>query len=210
MPAELVVWVDQGSQKEQWYEEQKQLAIAENRITAAEDPESDPTFEYDKLEYDLKYSMLERAELSQRVRQQLERFFGPEGMAIIGTGMSTDVFAPLHLIDSKSSILERNLFNTSLVSKRPEMVKEDYLAVGGVSNVDRQDALNDQLDPTKDGLEMWRISIRLKALNDVDYGQFISDMKSVVEPTLTAYRKRTEILKKIHEIKGEDLSLIHI
>ena len=174
--------------------------------------------------------MLERAELSQRVRLQLERFFGPDGLGIIGTGMSSDVFAPLHhLADAKPSLARRG-FNLQLTSKRDEMIEEDYLAVAGKSNISWQDALEDKSDPKKFGREMWRISIRLAALNDVDYGQFISDMKAVVEPTLTAYRKRTAILKRLHNDLGDkyfedckllvlgfdpdkdgyDLSLIHI
>ena len=38
--------------------------------------------------------------------------------------------------------------------------------------------------------ELWRISARVGALNDVDYGEFKNDIRARVEPVLQAERER--------------------
>ena len=45
--------------------------------------------------------------------------------------------------------------------------------------------------------ELWRISERLGALNDVDYGVFIHEQKVAVEPVLTAYRFRETLMREL-------------
>ena len=220
VPMELVVCVDADSQKEPYLE--KQAAISAEK--QANDPANDglandglandavePKVEYDKLAYDLKYSMLERMELSHRVRTNLEFFFGPNGLDVVGPGMSTDVFAPIELIgtqvdpgNSVEAVFHpRRIFEKQLGEMRDEMVEEDYLAVVGKSNKDPIEALVDNSDPKKAGREMWRISLRLAALNDVDYGDFVNSLKLVVEPIMKAYEYRTTILKKVQEQLGE-------
>jgi predicted RND superfamily exporter protein len=37
-------------------------------------------------------------------------------------------------------------------------------------------------------VELWRISARVEALSDLDYGHFVEDLKAVVEPILAEYR----------------------
>lgn len=218
VPMELVVCVDEDSQKEVWLAKQKEKARAEiNRQRVEEGlPELGPNdefeFEYDPLEYDLKYSVLERMELSARVRTQTERFFGPEGLDIVGAGMSTDVFAPLQYVDTQvdrgvgieTLANPRWVFNKQLEGKYREILEEDYLAVAGKSNLDYLEAMADKSNPDLFGREMWRVSLRLAALNDVDYGDFVADIKSVVEPIMRAYQERTEILKAVQQQIGED------
>ena len=220
VPMELVVCIDEDSQKEAWLDKEREKARAKRKaeLLAAGQPvpenDEDFEFEYDQLEYDLKYSVLERMELSARVRTQLERFFGPDGLDYVGPGMSTDVFAPLHLVDTQvdpgfNNAIEtlnnpRYRFNAQLQSKYPEILEEDYLAVAGKSNLDYLEAMADKSDPEIFGREMWRISLRLAALNDVDYGKFVADIKSVVEPIMTAYKQRTQILKSIQKNNGDD------
>ena len=219
VPMELVVCVDAGSQKEPYLE--KQAAItAENQpiddsATIKQDVDGEENdelkIEYDKLAYDLKYSMLERMELSYRVRTNLEFFFGPNGLDVVGPGMSTDVFAPIELIGTQvdpgnsvtSAFHPRRLVEIQLPEMRDEIVEEDYLAVVAESNKNPIEALVDSSDPKKAGREMWRISLRLAALNDVDYGDFVNSLKVVVEPIMKAYEYRTEILKKVQDQLGE-------
>ena len=220
VPMELVVCIDEDSQKEAWLGKERDKAKAKRKaeLLAAGQPvpenDEDFEFEYDQLEYDLKYSVLERMELSSRVRTQLERFFGPDGLDYVGPGMSTDVFAPMHLVDTQvdpgfDNAIEtlnnpRYRFNAQLQTKYPEILEEDYLAVAGKSNLDYLEAMADKSDPEIFGREMWRISLRLAALNDVDYGKFVADIKSVVEPIMTAYKHRTQILESIQKNNGDD------
>ena len=215
VPAEIPIGIDFDAQQEPF------LQAALEKIQAAElakHPEGTTLeeamegveIEYDdehQLAFDLKYSMLERMELSRRVRQQLERYFGPDGMGIVGSGMSMDVFAPLYRIDSQDDLIERKLFSNQLSRQRDNMIKEDYLAVLGISNLKREDREADLADPNRAGRELWRVSIRLAALNNVDYGQFVSDLKSVVEPIMSAYGYRTKILKSLQaNLKAESLT----
>jgi hypothetical protein len=121
--------------------------------------------------------------------------------------MSMDVFAPLYRIDSNEKSAERKSYNSQLYSKRDDMLSQAYLAEQGVSNLNREDREADLADPDRAGRELWRVSIRLAALNNVDYGQFVNDLKSVVEPIMIAYRKRTEILKALQgTLKADSLT----
>ncbi len=214
VPMELVVGIDKDMQQEQWYEQQRSEALTKYQKEHPDETESKKEefkFEYDKLAYDLKYSMLERIELSRRVRTQVEKFFGPDGVDYVGTGMSTDVFVPLeeigpiatgNSIEDKLKIT-RSVFDAQLQRKRNEMLEEDYYAVIGKSNIDAETARVDKSDPDRAGRELWRISIRLAALNDVDYGQFVNELKAVVEPIMMAYEARTQILKALQKQLGE-------
>ncbi len=52
-----------------------------------------------------------------------------------------------------------------------------------------QDQLNEFFQVEKDkGENLWRISARVGALTDLDYGKFVDDLKQVVEPILDSYR----------------------
>ena len=204
VPMELVVCVDENSQKEQWLEDLRELSKLEADKNGLPEQGTDD-FVYDELEYDLKYSMLERMELSHRVRTNLERFFGPTELDIVGPGMSTDVFAPIEGLEQMAPGIsiedrltsQRRIFEDQLKEQRDNMLEEDYLAVAAQTNNSAIEALVDNSDPNVAGREMWRISLRLEALNDVDYGDFVTNLKVVVEPIMKAYEFRTEILKNI-------------
>ena len=206
VPAELVINVDRDVQQETFIEQieqEREKALAGLSPEEREKKADDLVVEYDRLAYERSYSMLERVELSHRVRTQVERFFGPDGLGYVGSGMSTDVFTPLHRIDSSVESLTRKHFSGSLYDKRSDMREQDYLAVQGISNLDEEQREIDRNDPERFGREMWRVSIRLAALSDVDYGEFIGDLKSVVEPILTAYRYRTKVLDTLQKRLGE-------
>ena len=209
VPAEIVVSIEPAAQQEVFKETLeheellKQEAIAERKTnntslsdTVAEDEiaASDlPPFKFDKSqqeEYSRRLSMLERVQLSDRVRTQLERFFGPDGLGIVGSGLSTDVFVPLNEFTSGDP-LKRKLSSAQLYKRRGEMLEQEYLAVAD----ENQTRPLEQLQ----GRELWRISIRLAALSDVDYGRFINDMKSVIEPINNAYRYRSQILATLQD-----------
>ena len=138
VPAEVIVNFDADSQKEFWLARLKEEAREKAKLEGVEFDEEAP-FEKDELAFDLKYSLLERLELSNRVRRQLERFFGPDGTDHVGSGMGTDVFVPLQFVDTqvetRSVADRRNLFNMQLKAKYGEMLSEQYLARVGESNI---------------------------------------------------------------------------
>ena len=210
VPMELVVSVEEKAQKEPYLEKEKarhEIKVAD----AKERGEEPPDFNYDELDYDLRFSLLERMELSHRIRTNLERYFGPSKLDIVGPGMSTDVFAPIEGLEQihpgnsiGSRFTQRGIIEKQLAEKRDDMREEDYLAVIGLTSQDPIEALADNTDPARAGREMWRISLRLAALNDVDYGDFVSKLKIVVEPIMKAYEYRTEILETLHSKLLED------
>ena len=44
--------------------------------------------------------------------------------------------------------------------------------------------------------ELWRISLRVAALSDVDYGHFIATLRESVEPVLRAYDTRDAVAQR--------------
>jgi uncharacterized protein len=75
--------------------------------------------------------------------------------------------------------------NTNLEKHRDEYLATDYL------KIDREAPYA--------GSELWRVSLRLGALMDVDYGQFVYELKRAVEPILTAYDLRLDLLKQLDQ-----------
>ena len=209
VPAEIAAQIELDAQQEpaqQAYLDQFYESIKDKypEGTTREELEAEEAVEYDDeylMENELRYSMLERLELSRRIRQKLERYFGPDGMDIVGSGTSMDVFTPLYQIESQIPSSNRILFSKQLWRSRKDMLEQDYYAISGVPK-DR----TKEVDPSVQGAEIWRVSIRLAALNNVDYGQFVNDLKSVVEPIMSSYTARTEILKTLQEeLQAESL-----
>ena len=214
VPAEIVVSIDPSAQQEVYKEtiedeEKKQREAYAKReaqrqidrfggVVDVDIAEAEvPPFKFDQdqqKQYSQRLSMLERVQLSDRVRTQLERYFGPDGLGIVGSGLSTDVFVPLNEFSS-SDPLTRKLSSAQLYKRRGEMLEQEYLAVAD----EGQSRPLEQLQ----GRELWRISIRLAALSDVDYGRFINDMKSVIEPINSAYRYRHQILETLQETQED-------
>ena len=132
-------------------------------------------------------NMLERMELAARVQYWVEQVFGEDGEGVVGRGISAATFAPELPPPGAPSLsgVRRGGFNMKLEQSRERILAADYLRI----DRDRQHL----------GSELWRISLRLGALNDVDYGDFVHRQKLVVEPLLAAYRYRTDVLRKIAE-----------
>ncbi len=144
------------------------------------------------VDSDLKLDVLQRMELSDRVRRYVLRVFGEDSRQperrIVGNSMSTDVFSPLNMVVNtyERGVEARLGTNAELHHKYDALLEQDYL------RVDKQ-----SLE------ELWRISLRLAALNNVDYGQFVSELKTVVEPVLSGYRHHLRIIRIVHDQYGD-------
>ncbi|MFM7738869.1 MAG: hypothetical protein ACKO9H_05655, partial [Planctomycetota bacterium] len=211
VPMEVVLSIDTDVQREQWLDQQRAAKIDELKKSGQAVDLENLELPVDKFESNLKYTFLERIELSQRARKHLERFFGPAGLDIVGAGMSTDVFVPMQMVESQietnSNLDQRKIFNNQLLENRPKMVAEDYLAITNRAAVAEDASTYYTADPGYDGRELWRVSLRLAGLNDVDYGKFVNNIRGVVEPILRAYELRTQILREI-QTKGGEQSLV--
>ena len=126
-------------------------------------------------------SMLERMEMVERVQHRIEQL--PD----VGRALSMVTFAP-ELPEQANSLgvfAERSGYNAALQNHRQEFLEEDYFREDGSE-------------------ELFRVSARLPALSDVDYGQFVEEIRRSVMPLLAAYRERERIVSSIAK-SGETL-----
>ncbi|MEZ6135700.1 MAG: MMPL family transporter [Pirellulaceae bacterium] len=128
-------------------------------------------------------SLIERADAVARVQQVLQDQFGYEGSDVVGRGMSAITFLKDLPAPSSGFSPHRSGANRKLEESRDKLLESDYLAL--------------ETSDIAKNTELWRISLRLGALNDVDYGQFVSELRSAVEPIVAGYRCRQKILQSI-------------
>ena len=136
-------------------------------------------------------SMLERMELVERIQERIEQL--PD----VGRALSMVTFAP-ELPEQANNLgvfAERSGYNAALQHHRQEFLEEDYF---------REDADTSE--------ELFRVSARLPALSDVDYGQFVDQIRRTVMPILAAYRERERIITTIvrpgESLRGKRVCLI--
>ncbi|MBI1248676.1 MMPL family transporter [bacterium] len=136
----------------------------------------------DKVDPKFQYKFLERMEMAQRVANVVEEYLGPDGSDIVGPTMSAITFAPElpGAGSSTASVAERYAYSKKLEDSFDEFVGSDYL------RVDKEN-----------GAELWRVSLRLGALENIDYGNFVNELKRVTEPIMAAYAARDKILEQI-------------
>jgi hypothetical protein len=97
-----------------------------------------------------------------------------QGIEHMGSTMSAATFAP-ELPKGRRGVLSKTM-NRSVTNRRLEANRQEYLE-------------SDFLD-TDGSTELWRISARVGALNDVDYGEFKNNIRAEVEPVISAERAR--------------------
>lgn len=130
---------------------------------------------------------LERMELVEQVQQRLEATSEVGGVLSAVTfaphlpraeefkakkRRGSSVFDPFRRIVSKNEYqLQRKITSKHLLAHRGEMIDGDYLAIDD------------------DGQELWRISARVGALKDVDYGDVLKDIPRHVTPVLNEEKK---------------------
>jgi predicted RND superfamily exporter protein len=115
-------------------------------------------------------TFLERMELVKRIQDEMV------GVHDIGCTMSATTFAPSLKVERSGPLISKTVKRNAL-NKKLEDHRDEYLA-------------SDFLDVEDDGTELWRISARVGALNDVDYGEFKNEIRDRVEPILKSERER--------------------
>ncbi|MBX7167578.1 MAG: MMPL family transporter [Pirellulales bacterium] len=112
-----------------------------------------------------------------------------EGIDVVGNAMSAVTFAPnlgkqqetakgivaaskekFGLGGRSQTVLRRKTLNKRLESNRQQFIDNDYLSV-----------------EEEDETDLWRISARVAALEDVDYGLFVGQLRDRVDPILAEY-----------------------
>ncbi|TWU42506.1 efflux RND transporter permease subunit [Novipirellula artificiosorum] len=125
-------------------------------------------------------NMLERAEAVSRITTVVRRTLGETGTDVVGQTLSADTFLPPLPEPEYRWTSRRSTFNRRLLASRSELLDSDYIRI--------------EKEGPFAGSELWRISLRVGALSDVDYGRFISTLRTAVEPVLRAYDTREAIL----------------
>ncbi|TWT54008.1 MMPL family protein [Rubripirellula amarantea] len=125
--------------------------------------------------------LLERVEAVSRIRKVVHRTLGEPGMGVVGQATGADTFLPTLPEPSNSYSPVRAKFNRELLAAQDQLRNNDYLKIEKSGELE--------------GSELWRISLRVAALSDVDYGQFITTVRESVAPVLRAYETREEIVE---------------
>jgi predicted RND superfamily exporter protein len=125
-------------------------------------------------------TMLERVEAVSRIRKVVHRTLGQPGQGVVGQATAADTFLPDLPDPSNGYSPVRAKFTRELAAASDQLRANDYLRIEKSGEFKNS--------------ELWRISLRVAALSDVDYGQFISTLRDSVSPVLSAYQTRGEIV----------------
>ena len=144
-------------------------------------------------------TMLERLEMIREIQFRVESF--PE----ISRALSAATFAPASTFTGMSTTADRSAdyaVNKSLEEHRATLLASDYL---------RPEYL-----PNGQTRELWRVSARVAALDnpgnkirDIDYGTFVEQLRTAVDPVLVAYQQRDMIVQSLHKM-GKQLDGAHL
>ncbi|QDV45205.1 MMPL family protein [Stieleria neptunia] len=131
----------------------------------------------------LPLNVLERVEAVARINNVVHRTLGEPGLGIVGSATAVNTFLkPLPGVTNSWNPV-RSQYITELNEGREELLANDYVRL--------------EKNGPYAGSELWRISLRVGALADVDYGEFIKTLRVSVEPVLRAYDMRDELLNQI-------------
>lgn len=133
-------------------------------------------------------NVLERVEAVARINSVIHQTLGEPGLDIVGSTMAVNTFLkPLPEVTNGWNAV-RSQFVKQLNDGREELLGNDYLRL--------------EKNGPYAGSELWRISLRVGALSDVDYGEFIETLRTSVEPVLRAYDVRDKLLEQLASDPG--------
>lgn len=134
-------------------------------------------------------TLLGRLEAINHLDTAVRRTLGESGTGVVGRTMSAVTFLPTLPPVSNSYSPVRGRFESQLSAALHEFADTDFFRV-------------EQNGPFA-GSELWRISLRVGALSDVDYGQFVGDLRRTVTPVLDAYRARAAVLDAVAQYRSQ-------
>lgn len=134
-------------------------------------------------------SFVQRLETVTRMQALIDRKFGPDGADLVGRSLSAASFAPSlpSATAGNMGFIQRKAINARLSRSKQELSQAGFL----------------RIDST-DGSELWRISLRVAAFRDVDYGQFVKDLEEITQPLLVAYETRANVLSELARLAPEN------
>ncbi|WP_153556324.1 efflux RND transporter permease subunit [Roseimaritima sediminicola] len=146
----------------------------------------DGTADQDASQRTVPLNMLERVEAVSHIQTVVEQAFGERGMGVVGRAMSTATFLPdLPPPSNSDHSPTRYRYNQELTAAQKELQQSDYYRV--------------ENSGAFEGSDLFRISLRVSALADVDYGRFIFQLRKAVEPVLEAYRSDQAVSRQLED-----------
>ena len=125
-------------------------------------------------------STIEQLEATTRIRRLITQTLGEPGMGVVGSSTSLDNFLPDVPEGGSRYSVFRAQFERQLEQASADVYGSDYVT--------------EEADGPYAGRALWRISLRVAALSDVDYGLFLRTLESAVDPALRAYEIKAQIL----------------
>lgn len=128
---------------------------------------------------------LERLDIVVDIEKTIAKAFGSAGKDIVGQAMSATAFLPDLPAPNPRIFSDRRVMEEKLGGNLESLLEADLLRI-------------ERDGPYKDA-ELWRISLRVAALGDTDYGTFVNELRIAVNPVLEAYRYRELILDQLND-----------
>jgi len=157
------------------------LSVEPERFRSGDEPAVDDSGIY-------RLNLLDRMRLAKRVQRRIE------ALPHVGRSLSPATFGPD--LSGERSLGARVIgldpdyvLNEKLEKHREQIVDAGYLRYEPVV----EDALPTSA-PGAGRRELLRISARLEALSDVDYGAFVARLRQEVKPVLSSYQQRDKVL----------------
>ncbi|WP_044256693.1 MMPL family transporter [Rhodopirellula sp. SWK7] len=182
VPMEIVVRMPREMQRD--YITPDDTAVASTNVANR----SSDAVDDDAADDPVSLTLLERIEAVSRIRIAVTRTLGEEGTGEVGQASSMDTFLPTLPGVSNGYDVVRSQMNRRIGAVKDELLESDFVKI-------------EQNGPLA-GSEMWRLSLRVSALSDNDYGLFINDLRDVVSPVLEAYRTRAALLQSLSQAEG--------
>lgn len=132
-------------------------------------------------------SLLQRFDFVMRLQQILRKDMGESGTDVIGTCMSASTFLPnVPFARGNASFLHRKVLESRLEDSAEQLESTGFYRRAST-----------------EGDELWRISLRVAAFEDVDYGVFVDHLRLAAAPLLRAYELREEVLNRLQSALTE-------
>lgn len=136
--------------------------------------------ESDALESDREgrgWSLIDRLRILAEVQRTMTKTFGEPGVGVIGPTISALTFIPPLPRDEHGigAIVRHKVMERKLESAYQSLLESGYLTI------DR-----------KNGRELWRISLRVAAFEDVDYGVFTDSLKAAIDPVVARHSRSND------------------
>ncbi|TWT78287.1 MMPL family protein [Posidoniimonas polymericola] len=162
------------------------VALTPDQLKQADEDAVGPDGQY-------RMSMYERMHMAQRLERRVE------SLDEVSRALSAASFGP----EEEGG---NGIFNSRAISTTSRILEANR---GQLVEYMREEITPEGEQPR----ELWRVSARVAALKDIDYGQFVNDLRDAVEPVLTTYTLRSQLVKQLHDegagLRGAKVCIVY-